>query len=150
MSTSRLIIRKGTIEEVVTLSRQIPEFDNPHKAKVYEQRLNENQHLIAIAELDRELAGFKVGYDKFNDKSFYTWMGGVLPQFRKSGVAKALAQFQEEFALMHGFETIVLKTRNKHKNMLHFALSSGFDIIEVEVKSDTLENRIILRKKLNN
>lgn len=143
-------IREGTIAEVVEISNQIPEFDQPYPAEVYEQRLNGKQHLSAVAELNDQLVGFKVGYDKFGTSSFYTWMGGVVPQFRKSGVAKALADFQEKFAAANGFEAVVLKTRNRHKAMLHFALNSGFDIIEVESRSEVSENRIILRKSLVN
>ncbi|MEP2274284.1 MAG: GNAT family N-acetyltransferase [Reichenbachiella sp.] len=142
-------IRIGTIKEVVAISQKVPEFGRPHGTEVYEQRLKDKMNLIAIAEMQNQLVGFKVGYDKFNNKSFYTWMGGVIPQFRKSGVAKALAQFQEGFAKANGFVSIVLKTRNKHKNMLCFAISSGFDIIEIEEKPDVSENRILLRKKLN-
>ncbi|MEP3386899.1 MAG: GNAT family N-acetyltransferase [Reichenbachiella sp.] len=148
MSVNRVIVRKGSIEEVVRLSNEIPEFDNPHTAEVYKDRLTNKNHLIAIAEVERELAGFKVGYDKFSSSSFYTWMGGVLPKFRKKGVAKALADFQEQYAIEEGFDSVILKTRNRHKNMLHFALKSGFEIIEVEPRVESSESRILLKKQL--
>lgn len=149
VSRSKIYIRKGSIEEVVQLSRSIPEFDNPHCRDVYEQRLKGKRHLIAVAEIDKELTGFKVGYDKFGNSSFYSWMGGVLPAFRKMGVAAALASFQENYAKEQGFDAVILKTRNRHKNMLLFALKSGFEIIEVETKVPSKENRILLKKKLN-
>lgn len=148
MSVNRVIVRKGSIEEVVRLSNEIPEFDNPHGKEVYEDRLKSKKHLIAIAEVEGELAGFKVGYDKFGNTSLYTWMGGVLPKFRKMGVAKALADFQEQYAIEEGFDSVILKTRNRHKNMLHFALKFGFEIIEVEPRVESSENRILLKKQL--
>ena len=148
MSLNKAIIREGSIEEAVTISNQIPEFDNPHVKEIYKQRLGNKKHLIVIAEVEGELAGFKVGYDKFGNTSFYTWMGGVLPKFRKMGLAKALADFQEQFAVEEGFDSIILKTRNRHKNMLHFAISSGFEIMDVETRLESAENRILLKKQL--
>lgn len=148
MNSSQLKIREGAIQEVVDISLEIPEFDNPYNKEVYEQRLNGKIFLIAIAEINGQLAGFKVGYDKFGSKTFYTWMGGVLPDYRNAGVARALAKFQEQFAKNEGFETVLLKTRNRHKAMLHFALNSGFQIIEVESRPDVSENRILLKKSL--
>lgn len=148
MNDQPIIIRQGTIKEVVELSRAIPEFHDPYKEEDYYERLNDKQHLILVADVHGELAGFKVGYDKFGDRSFYTWMGGVLPAFRKQGVAKMLAEYQEEYAKNAGFKSILLKTRNRHKNMLLFAISSGFKIVEVECREPIEENRILLRKLL--
>lgn len=141
-------IREGSVEEVVQLSRSLPEFLNPHTEDVYDERLKGKLHLIAVAEVDQQLAGFKVGYDKFGDSSFYTWMGGVLPEYRKMGVARSLANFQESFVRKNGFDSIILKTRNRHKNMLLFALSSGFQIIGFEPERVNRESRILLKRDL--
>lgn len=149
MKDKKFKIREGQLAEAVSLSQNIPEFDNPHDLSVYEQRLSGKKYLVAIAEVDRKPVGFKVGYDKFDNKSFYTWMGGVLPKYRKQGIAKLLAEYQERFASANGFDSVVLKTRNRHKNMLHFAISSGFQIIEVEQRDDVSENRILLKKALD-
>lgn len=148
MSVDGILIRAGSIDEAVKLSNEMPEFDKPYVEEIYVQRLGDKKHLIAIAEVDGQLAGFKVGYDKFGNSTFYTWMGGVLPQFRKKGLAKALAEFQENYARNEGYNAVILKTRNRHKNMLHFAISSGFEIIEVEPRAESSENRILLKKKL--
>jgi len=139
-------IKQGTIEKVVKLSLQIPEFINPHGATEYHQRLNNCKHLILIAYKEHQAVGFKVGYDKGD--TFYSWMGGVLPNHRKSGIAAALAKQQEKWALKNGFNNITFKTMNKHKGMLIFAIKNGFDIIEVLPK-DTIDiYRIILKKEL--
>lgn len=126
----------------------IPEFDNPYSSEEYLNRLNNKKHLIAVAELHNQLVGFKVGYEWTDNATFYSWMGGVLPEFRKMGVARNLAEFQEQYARRNGFERILMKTRNMHKNMLIFAIASGFNIIQVEPKSEVLENRILLSKKI--
>jgi ribosomal protein S18 acetylase RimI-like enzyme len=142
-------IRKGTIVEVVLISNEISEFDKPHDASMYKERLLDKDYLILVAEVVNQLVGFKVGYDKFQDGTFYTWMGGVKKEYRRNGIAKALATHQEDYAKSKGYDSIILKTRNRHKEMLIFALKSGFEIIEVLTMNSINEHRIILKKQLN-
>jgi predicted GNAT superfamily acetyltransferase len=141
-------IEMGSIEEAVQLSMQIPEFADPHPAIEYYNRLSGKKHLILIAYEDDKPVGFKVGYDKEGDGSFYSWMGGVLPAYRQQQVAKQLAQMQEEWARENGFNSIRFKTRNRHKAMLVFALKNRFQIIAVEPRETVEEYRIVLEKRL--
>lgn len=103
-------------------------------------------HLLLSAEVAGEIAGFKVGYER--DSSFYSWMGGVRPEYRRMGIAKALAQRQEAWAKSRGYQHIRFKTRNYLKPMLIFALNNGFYISAVEKRTDPLSNRIWLEKVL--
>ena len=96
--------------------------------------------------MEGEKAGFKVGYAR--DDYFYSWMGGVLPKFRKRGVAKALAMEQEIWAKKNNFNSIQFKTWNQHKAMLIFSLKNGFDIIALEKRKRVVDYRIILEKKI--
>ena len=139
-------IKEGTIKDVVTLSRKIPEFEAPYNENEYERRLSGKKHLILIAYVKNTATGFKVGY-KIKD-AFYSWMGGVLPEFRNINIAEKLAKKQEEWAVENGFKKIRLKTLNKHKAMLHFALSSEFEIIDFKLKENYNKSRIILEKIL--
>ncbi len=140
------IIKEGTIDTVVALSQQIPEFVNPHSAATYRERLSQTPHLILVAFVAAEAVGFKVGYER--EGYFYSWMGGVLPAYRQLGVAKKLAAAQENWARNKGYPSITFKTRNRHKAMLLFALKNGFDIIGIEMRDIPAEHRILLRKKL--
>lgn len=142
-----LSIRLGTIEEAVEVSQAIPEFSDPYDTSEYHKRLAGVTHLILVAEdTSGQWAGFKVGYKRGN--ALYSWMGGVLPTFRRQGLARCLAEQQEAWARQHGFEQIQLKTRNVHRSMLIFALSSGFYLIQVEPKNHWTEHRIWLQKDL--
>lgn len=142
-----ILVRSGRIEEVVIISTQIPEFKHPHQAEEYEKRLKGVPSLVQVAEYEGKIAGFKVGYAK-GEQLFYSWMGGVLPEFRQFGVAKALAVEQEKWARAQGFTRIQFKTRNRLKAMLHFALGNGFDIVAVEPRESLDEYRILLEKVL--
>ena len=141
-----IVIKEGTIEQAIKLSHLIPEFDAPYTKEEYEKRFSKNRYLILIAYYKDIPAGFKVGYE-MND-AFYTWIGGVLPDFRNKHIARKLAKKQQEWAIENRFAKIKLKTRNKQKTMLHFALSDGFIITGFQEKENINESRIILEKVL--
>ena len=141
-------ICEGSFQECVYLSSKIPEFNSPYKIEEYKKRCAE-KYLSLIAEIDNQSVGFKIGYDRFNDGSFYSWMGGVLPKFRRMGVAYSLANFQEKWAAENGFSSILLKTRQKHDEMIAFSLNRGFIITEeTQIVLDE-GTRIWMEKSLN-
>jgi len=144
----KLEIKMSDIETVSALAHAIPELVTPYPADEYHQRMKGKESLILVAFMDSNPAGFKAGYDKYGDGSFYSWMGGVLPEYRRHHVAKALADAQEAWAKQSGYQRIVFKTRNKHKAMLAFAIHNGFSIIGVEERRQIEEYRILLQKLL--
>lgn len=139
-------IQQGDIATAVAVSQQIPSFIDPPGPAEYRRRLEGKDHLILIAYHQDLPIGFKVGYQQ--EDYFYSWMGGILENYRRKGVAKALADHQETWAKQQAYPAIVFKTRNQHKNMLIFALQNGFDIIGFTEKSEVSTNRILLRKVL--
>ena len=141
-------IREGVFQECVDLSSKIPEFNSPYKIEEYKKRCA-GEYLVLIAEIDNQPVGFKIGYDRFNDGNFYSWMGGVLPKFRRMGVAYSLANFQEKWAVENGFSSILLKTRQKHDEMIAFSLNRGFIITEQPQITLVEETRIWMEKSLN-
>ncbi len=141
-------IREGAFQECVDLSSKIPEFNSPYKIEEYKKRCA-GKYLVLIAEIDNQSVGFKIGYDRFNNGSFYSWMGGVLPKFRRMGVAYSLANFQEKWATKDEFSSILLKTRQKHDGMIAFSLNRGFIITEETQITPVEETRIWMQKLLN-
>ena len=126
----------------------IPEFNGPHQHEEYQKRLEGTPHLIAIAYIDNQATGFKVGYQREKDGSFYSWMGAILPGYRRRGIARLLADYQEDWAKKQGYTRIKMKTRNRLKHMLYFALGNGFYITRVDCVATVEENRIHLEKQL--
>lgn len=139
-------IQEDSLETVVAISKEIPEFHNPHELVTYQERLKNVPSITLVAYVDGVPAGFKVGYER--DGYFYSWMGAILPAYRRLGIARQLAEQQEAWAKKKGYPHVTFKTRNRLKPMLLFALSRGFDIIEIQPKATIAEYRIILRKKL--
>lgn len=141
-------IQKGTLSEALKVLKGVPEFDTLMESDYYEGKIKNKAHIILLAKIGDATVGCKVGYHKHKDGSLYSWLGGVLPEHRKLGVAKALADEMEVWALDNGYPKIRFKTLNRHKAMLAFSLKNGFDIFNVKPK-DELENyRIELVKHL--
>ena len=140
-------LEEGDLVDAIEVSQNIPEFDSPYAQEEYEKRLDDSS-LILTVEIDDKPIGFKVGYDRFGDGSFYSWMGGVLPDHRQNKVASILATYQEEWAKSNGYQSIKLKTRNKHEPMIAFSIARGFDIIDSEPNKDLREMRIWMEKIL--
>ncbi len=144
-----ITIRQGTIPEVISISNQIPEFNNPYQAEDYESKFW-GDHLILIAEKDNKLMGFKCGYHRDTEtRKFYSWMGGVLPEYRESGVASMLLAEMEDWCRQHNFKILEFKTLNEHKKMLFFGIKHGFEIVDVVDSTKDPRKRIILQKTLN-
>ena len=143
---SRITIKETDLQTAYEVSLGIPEFHGPPPLKEYKRRLDGVPHLILVAFENDKAVGFKVGYER--DGGFYSWMGGVLPSYRRRNVATRLAQYQEKWAQEHGYDCVTFKTRNQHLNMLLFSLRRGFIVVGFKEKDDPTANRIILRKVL--
>ena len=142
-----IFIKNSNIDTAWKLSNQIPEFEHPYPLKEYNRRLANVHHKILVAFVEDRPVGFKMGY-ALDQLTFYSWMGGVLPEFRRLGIAARLAANQEQWAGQNGYRIIKLKTRNIHKRMLIFALKSGFLIEDVELKEDPDQHRIHMIKHI--
>lgn len=146
-----LLVRTIELNElklVVQLLNQLPEFDTVFYEKQLAKQLSKPESIMLIAENDGKPAGCKVAYNRYFDGSVYSWLGGVLPEFRNQGIAQALLDELEKEARKKLFLKVRMKTWNKHKAMLCFALKNDFRIIGFHEMEDTKESRIDLIKKL--
>ncbi len=141
-------IKKGSFEQCVKLSQIIPELDSPYEINEYKKRCCGIHHLALIANMNDMPVGFKVGYDRYKNGSFYSWMGGVIPKYRRNGVAHQLANYQESWAKDNSYSYIQIKTRKKHKFMINFLLKRGFLIKDKIPMKSLLETRIIMENLL--
>ena len=149
---SDFVINHGDAETAFALAQQIPEFDAGDGGldlRNFQQRLSGRSALVLIATIDGEPVGFKAGYDRYADGSWYSWMGGVLPERRSHGVAVGLLEAQETWATAAGFERIYVKTRNRHRSMLRLLVKRGYDILQVDPRDPPAENRLLLSKRLH-
>jgi GNAT superfamily N-acetyltransferase len=77
-------------------------------------------------------AGFKIGYGK-DGGIFYSAKGGVLPVYRRMGLARKLLNTMMLMAAEAGYHTFRYDTlAKKHKEMVLLGLTRGFDITSAE------------------
>ena len=141
-------IHEGKLDDAVMVSANVPEFDDPYVIPEYSNRLYSTTHLILTAYDDHNPIAFKIGYQRHFDRSFYSWMGGVLPNYRRKGIANSLADHQETWAKKNGYNLIRMQTREKHKPMLALAINRGFQITNRIEKTSSSNSRIWMNKPL--
>lgn len=140
------MIRAGTVEEAYEVFLKIPELDQYLSLQEMKERLS-RPHLIIVAEIDQILVGFKIGYLK-NNVEFYSWLGGVVPKYRQTGVAQELLLFQESWAGELGAKSISVKSMNRFPPMLRMLIKNGYKIQGVEFYGDSEKERINFVKQL--
>ena len=136
------------LDDAFMVSKNIPEFDDPYEISEYSKRLNSTVHLILTAYDDHNPIAFKIGYQRYSDGSFYSWMGGVLPYYRRKGIANNLADHQEIWAKKNGYNSIRIQTREKHIAMLALAINRGFLITNRIEQTFSSNARIWMNKPL--
>jgi predicted GNAT superfamily acetyltransferase len=104
--------------------------------------------LVAHLAFDSDtLVGFKIGYER-KPGHFYSWLGGVLPTYRKAGIASVLMQQQHDWCRENGYHTVRTQTYNQWRNMLILNLRHGFEVVGTMQGKHGL--MIILEKSLLN
>lgn len=113
----------------------------------FSQRIDSAEKLFTgLAFSDNEIVGFKLGY-QIDSTKFYSWIGGVKPEFRRQGIADELMKRQHHWCKQNGFQIVQTKTKNSFKPMLIFNIKNGFDVIEVQ-RNEQNEVKIVLEKNL--
>jgi len=151
VTTDLVNVRAGSIEEIWKMYCALPEFSAELIDQAdFERALSFESSVSLVAEQGGTAVGFKVGFDRYGDGSFYSWLGGVAPQARRSGVARALLDEQEKQVVAAGFDRIYVKTRNRFVAMLTMLLTNGYGIVGVNLPDDlpVADGRITLCKIL--
>jgi len=113
----------------------------------FKDRFNENPKITSVlAYYKQELIGFKIGY-LYNEDTFYSWVGGVLPNYRRQGIANKLAEQQELSAKTQGFKKLRTKSMNQYKPMMILNLKRRFDIVDIYTNAKG-QTKIIFKKNL--
>jgi predicted GNAT superfamily acetyltransferase len=107
---------------------------------------NKPEVLIDIAMDDSRVIGYKIGYELANN-TFYSWLGGVDPEYRKQGIAAELMKRQHQTLKEIGYTVVQTKTMNKWRSMLILNIKNGFDVINTYTNEKGI-HKIILEKKL--
>ncbi|AII51170.1 GNAT family N-acetyltransferase [Hymenobacter sp. APR13] len=92
----------------------------------YQQQRQPVQAWLAYA--GDQLVGCKLGYER-QPGHYYSWLGGVRPDFRGQGIAAELLHRQHAWCRVQGYRAVRTHTYNRWRAMLLLNLRHGFDII---------------------
>ncbi|MCL6269069.1 GNAT family N-acetyltransferase [Sansalvadorimonas sp. 2012CJ34-2] len=144
-----LTYESGSIQDAMAAEALIPEFDSKKSQVDFANKLEGKNHLILIARDNGQPVGFKIGY-QLSDHQFYSWLGGVAPDYRGQGVARKLRELQKSWAFDNGYTSIQVKSKNRFPAMLQMLISSGYKICGYEDLGSIDDNKIHFIKGLNN
>lgn len=111
-------------------------------------RLDRKDLTFLLAYVGEEAVGYKVGYGE-TGATFYSAKGGVLPDFRRRGVAKVLLDALMDEARAMGYRRFAYDTfPNKHPGMTVMGLREGFRVTAAGYNAAYRDYRIRFEKKL--
>jgi GNAT superfamily N-acetyltransferase len=140
------IVGPEDLEEIVKLFNQIfrPARDKEFFNRRYLGRYNVLQ---MVARIDDRPVGFFLGFE-LKPSVFFCWFYGVLPEFRRQGIASQLIEAVHEWAREHGYESIRFECHNQHRPMLHLGIALGYDILGIRWDPDRNANLVLFEKAL--
>ncbi len=135
---------KELLEEITHVYKSIFE---DYKLDFFKNRIHQKEDLVMVLCYQKnELVGFKIGY-RYNDNTFYSWVGGVLSEQRNNGIAKQLAQLQEQKVKENGYQKLRTKSMNSFKPMMILNLKNGFEIKSMYT-NEAGQTKIVFEKQL--
>lgn len=140
------IVDDTALEPAVALYNQV---FRPKREVDYLKRrfLGRYNALTLLATVERKPAGFWIGYE-LKPGMFYHWLGAVVPDRRRQGVARQLLDAQRSWAKEHGYEYIRCECMNHQREFVQFAVATGFDIVGLRWDSTHADNLIVFEKNL--
>ena len=171
-------LEKGALE-IQYIEEYFGEFPRRKTAAEIIERLHDRESLILIAEapLPDDPIGapvpvaYKIVHEIRSDESvvklrdlvtrlngavnfegrriLYQWIGGTRRDWRGQGHFRALTEQQEAWAISHGFDEIVVKTKNKFYEMRGTLDHLRFEVVKYERNAaDNAESKVYLSKRL--
>jgi len=101
---------------------------------------------VFMARVEDAWAGFKIGYAESHLR-YYSWLGGVHPDYRKRGVARNLMNAQHDWLAASRFQTAETKVSQNNDAMIALNLSCGMKEVGQFLKDG--EPYLILKKEFS-
>lgn len=119
---------------------------DPGPSVNFAARVGEKRKPMALTARDGDrVVGFKLGYERTREE-FYSWLGGVLPDYRRRGIAAELLKRQHAWCVDTGYPTVTTEVVNRNVAMLKLNLDHGFMIVGTRADDNGL--KVLLSKQL--
>ncbi len=103
--------------------------------------------LQLIARVDRQPVGLFLGFE-LKPTVYFAWFYGVIPDFRRQGIASQLMDAVHSWAKQNDYEAIRMECHNQHRPVLQLAIELGYDIVGIRWDPDRGDNLVIFEKSL--
>ena len=97
------------------------------------------------ARVETQLVGFKIGYAT-KSNHYYSWLGGVHPDWLRRGIARELMQQQHAWLPSAGFKTVETGAQAANQAMCALNRASGF--VEVGWRDKPRGRQLLFEKHL--
>ena len=131
-------------DELTALTQMF--FERKPNREYFDRLKHADNPLIIFAMFHDALIGCKIGYQCSSD-SFYSWIGGVHPNFRRQGIAQNMLQLQIDWCTNNRFRIIRTKTLINNPAMYCLNFKNGFRVIGNEI-GGKYGNSLLLSKTL--
>lgn len=102
------------------------------------EQIRKQQGLLLVAYDEQSPIGFKLGYVIPGQHSFFSWLGGVHPRYRRRGIGQSLLDQQEAHARMLGLKKIYFTTFDRFPVMIKLGKKNKY----ILAKSDLDEGEL--------
>lgn len=124
-------------------------FRPPRDEESFQRRyLGRHNVLQMVARVEDRPVGFFLGFE-LKPRVFFSWFYGVLPEFRRQGIASQLMDAVHSWARLNEYESIRFECHNQHRPMLHAAIAQEYDIVGIRWDPDRGANLVLFQKVLN-
>ena len=122
----------------------------PYRGEEDFQRRYLGRHnvLQMVARVDDRPVAFFLGFE-LKPRVFFAWFYGVLPDFRRQGIASQLMEAVHSWARLNDYESIRFECHNQHRPMLHLAIAQQYDIVGIRWETNRDANLVLFQKGLN-
>lgn len=142
-----VVIGPGELGLVTELYNQVlsPPVDEESLRRRFLGRRNVG---LLVAMLDQRHVGFDIGFE-LTPSTYFGWICGVLPDYRRLGIATQLQEAQQAWAREHHYTTMRFECQNQHRPMLHVAIRQGYDLVGIRWDPTIAGNVVIFEKDLH-
>lgn len=141
------IVGLDELPQIVELYNQIfrPTRDVESFLRRYRGRYNVLQMLARVSERP---VGFFLGFE-LKPTVFFAWFYGVLPDFRRQGIASQLMDAVHDWVQEQDYEAVRFECHNQVRPMLHLSIARGYDIVGLRWDPDRGDNLVLFEKAMN-
>jgi GNAT superfamily N-acetyltransferase len=143
------IIDRVGPEELPVLVQLYNEIFRPRRdVESFRRRFRGRYNVLQLlARLQERPVGFFLGFE-LKPQVYFAWFYGVLPDFRRQGIASQLMEAVHSWAHQQEYEAMRMECNNQHRPMLHLAIAHEYDIVGIRWDPDRGDNLVIFEKVL--